>query len=197
MSFVYSGPEPDGWFRQGEILEGVVEHRAVEPPVSLSQGDRIDYVSFPIPHSVVMNAECDLFFDFEVRFPDGHIQQIEDLVNPVEEHHKALPHIILCPAYAEEHIIDRFDGGAGAMIRIKRHQDERYEFLPAASVGEAGSESLGDLYLDFKKAMALPTGRLYEGARIGGLRRVAVIPPLYLEHLVQRFFHFHERVGLP
>ena len=53
------------------------------------------------------------------------------------------------------------------------------------------------LFLDFKKSMTLPASNLYEGIRNGELRRGAVIPPIYVHDLVQRFYSFMSRVGLP
>ncbi|GAG14521.1 unnamed protein product, partial [marine sediment metagenome] len=56
---------------------------------------------------------------------------------------------------------------------------------------------LSDLYLDFQKAIALPCSGLYEALRQNGIKRVAVVPAIYVHDLMQRFYGFWSRVGLP
>jgi hypothetical protein len=82
--------------------------------------------------------------------------------------------------------------------RIKQNQDERYHHFPEAPIGERdGGAGFPNLYLDFKKTLALPTLQLYEGIRDGGVTRRAVVPPIFLHDLVHRFFGYLSRVALP
>jgi hypothetical protein len=124
---------------------------------------------------IVMNADCDLEWDFKARFPS---QQEQDQSPDIDEDHPALiPFVFLCDVYGEEQIRPNIKG-SDIWRRIKQNQDERYHHFVPAPLGNPPIGSLPDLYLDFKKVLALPTRRLYEGlAR--GIERIAVVPPIY------------------
>ena len=81
--------------------------------------------------------------------------------------------------------------------RIRQNQDERYHRFEAAPVGEPPVNQLPDLYLDFRKTMALPTGTLYEGLGSGKVMRLAVVPPVFVHDLMHRFYAYLSRIGLP
>ena len=75
--------------------------------------------------------------------------------------------------------------------------------LPEALIVVSHAESvearpaLPDLFLDFKKALALPTALLYQVAQEGTVERVAIVPPIYLHDLIHRFYNFLSRVAVP
>lgn len=148
---------------------------------------------------VAMSAACDLDWDFKARFAGGDIQEPNADPFETETNPKVLPYLLLCEAVEESAIRAGLDAGtkAKALDRIKTIQDERYHYLPTAPVGEEGSGSLPDLYLDFKKVVAVPTGSLYEGIRRGNINRIGVLPVWHVHSLVQRFYAFLSRIGVP
>jgi hypothetical protein len=78
---------------------------------------------------------------------------------------------------------------------MRKSEILRYHYFPRAAVGEG--HDLPEAYVDFKKGFAVSTESLYDGVRAGGVRRIAVVPPVHLHDLVQRYHAFHSRVGLP
>ena len=52
------------------------------------------------------------------------------------------------------------------------------------------------LTLDFTRVLALPAVHLYEGVRIGRVLRVAALPDLLRDDLVQRFSAFTSQVSV-
>ena len=193
-----------GPFRQGEILSSVWEHRAipveppdVEPPDNDSATVELHAVQHPF--LVAMSPDCDLDQDFAARFPDdydgfvdeGHEQKFREQSNRY-----LLTHVILCDAFEEAEITVRIAAGKDIWKRVKTNQDQRYHHLGPAPVGEHGPEL--DVYLDFKRVFALPLESLYEAVQgAGEVERLAVIPSVYLHDLIQRFYAFQSRVGLP
>ena len=103
-----------------------------------------------------------------------------------------IPHVLTCDAYEEKDIRGR-SPGRDIWRRIEQNQDERYHKPPEALIVVSHAESvearpaLPDLFLDFKKALALPTALLYQGAQEGAMERVAIVPPIYLRDLIHRF----------
>ena len=82
--------------------------------------------------------------------------------------------------------------------RIRQNQDERYHKLDASPYRIAPWFGiLPDFYIDFKKTFALPTEQVYSALGAGYIRRVATVPHTYIHHLMQRFFGFLSRVGVP
>lgn len=175
---------------------------------------------------IVMTAVCDLEWDYAIRFPKGTDSgeseaaiQSSASQSLEQEHPTLVPHVLLCEVYEEGTIRHRVPG-TDVWKRISHNQDERYHQFHSAFIGEPPvdvlpdqyldskknlalpTESLyvdvlPDLYLDFKKTLALPTESLYMGLRIGGVRRVAVVPPIHIHDLMHRFYGFLSRVGLP
>jgi hypothetical protein len=145
---------------------------------------------------VILSPDCDLEQDFNSRFHDER-----DNVNPdpvareIEEPHR-LPYVLLCDVYERDQIRPRFTGMKDVWRRLEKNQDERYHhFAEAPLSGTDPPVMLPGFYLDFK-ILTLATQRLYEA--IGaGVKREAVVPPIYLHDLVHRFYSFHSRVGIP
>jgi len=195
VPFTYDIPPNSGSLRQGEILGDVWEHRPLYPPVEIPR-EPLEVTSVYHPLMVVMTADCDLYGDFDARFPDQHAQEQYQSAVEDENHPKHLPHTLLCDAYKEEQIRLRI-GGSDLWRRIKQNQDERYHHFGPATIGNPPVDKLPDLYLDFKKVLALPTRSLYEGIRTQGVKRLATVPPIYIHNLMHRFYGFQSRVGLP
>ncbi len=148
------------------------------------------------PFVVVMSADCDLYWDFQTRYPDQLDQeQYQSPLND-ETHHKLLPHVLFCDVYNSDQIRGRFQASY-LWQRITQNQDERYHYFKSAPIGNSTSDPLPDLCIDFKKTFALPTRHLYDSLPSKSVRRIAIVPPIYAHDLIQRFFSFLSRVALP
>jgi hypothetical protein len=185
-----------GALRQGEILSDIWIHRPLHPPIEKTEGSPIDIRSYHHPLMVVMSPDCDLDHDFPVRFPDLQAQEQYQSVTEDESLPAIIPQVLLGDLYKEDEIRSRIQG-ADIWRRIKQNQDERYHCFESASIGNPSRGELPALYLDFKKSLSLPTPSLYDGLRVNGVQRIALIPPIYIHHLIHRFYGFLSRVGLP
>ena len=99
--------------------------------------------------------------------------------------------------YKESQIRSRSEVNSDLWRRIERNQDERYHHFTEAPIENSSDDGLPDLYIDFKKALAIPTKSLYEGLRVEGVKRIALIPEVYIHHLMHRYYGFLSRVALP
>lgn len=204
MSLVYREPPSSGPLIQGEILADIWEYRPVRGAVQIPADEPAEVQ--PISHQlvIVMSPLCDLEWDYQARFGEATAVAVTDASSeaseppPVERvHPRLIPHVLLCEVYQETDIRDRPSLNANLWNRITQNQDERYHHLEPGPVGEPSVRDLPDLYLDFKKAFALPTEALYMGLDAGSARRVAVVPPVYIHDLMHRFYGFLSRVGIP
>lgn len=195
MPFQYD-PPPSGALRQGEILGDIWEHVPRHPPVE-SQPDQtfaVDSVLYKFV--VVMSPDCDLDWDFKARFPDQPSKDQLTQHNDVSSQAASLSHVFLARCYLEANIRPLVPG-SDLWKRIKQNQDERYHHLQSASLIDLPQTTLPDLYIDFKKSLAIPTHSLYEGIRVQGVKRVVLIPNIYIHDLMHRYYGFLSRVGLP
>jgi hypothetical protein len=147
---------------------------------------------------MVMVQDCDVLWDFQARFPTEEAQEAYGPeADDIDTDKNCLSRLLLCDVFEHDEIRDRV-AGSDVWRRIKQNQDERYHHFPEAPIGdgEDGAE-FPDLYLDFKKTLALPTRQLYEGIRDDGVTRRAVVPPIFLHDLAHRFFGYLSRVALP
>ena len=78
----------------------------------------------------------------------------------------------------------------------KNRQNERYHHLREAAVANA-DRVLPDLYMDFKNVFGIATSSIYRAIAKGGTDRIAVVPPVYVQHLMQRFYNFRGGIALP
>ena len=110
---------------------------------------------------------------------------------------RLLEHIQLCDLFAEEEIRSNRDLNSNLWSRVRGNQDERYHALP--SVGERNSEDANHpaYFLDFKRMFTMPTEFLYSLVKSGNTRRFRIVPPVWIHQLIQRYFAFHSRVGVP
>jgi hypothetical protein len=152
----------------------------------------------PVRHelTVVMTADCDLLWDFNARFPTDESKEALGPEAPDHENSPvAVPHVLVCEAYAE--------GDARGRVResrlfklMQQNRDERYHHFPTAPIADT-AEVLADVYMDFKKSLAIPTTQLYEGIRVGDVQRKATVPPVYRHDLMHRFYGYLSRVAVP
>jgi hypothetical protein len=131
--------------------------------------------------------------DFLMNYHKGTYQQTGE----ISRLNALISHVILCDVYELSKIRNLVPPGKDIWKRIEQNQDERYHHLKPAQVEDMPVSQLPDLYLDFKKVFGIATETLYEGLRIGTIRRVALVPPIYIHDLIHRFYGFLSRVALP
>ncbi len=191
-----------GPIRQGELIGPLWEHQPTSPPIELAAETPIDYISIRHNLLFVLSQDCDLLWDFQARFPDNAAQaDYGPEAADFDAHPSCVSHVVMCDAFTEEQIRPR-TGGSDIWKRIKGNQDKRYHHLDASEVNVPEpspdvTDALPDLYLDFKKVVALPTRQLYAGLSDLTVKRIAVAPPIYLHDVIHRFAGYHSRVALP
>ncbi len=146
---------------------------------------------------VVMSPDCDLEWDYFLRFPKPEHAAGYQPAPGIESQSKYLPHVLLCDAHPDEELLAMPGMNKGIWRNVISNQDQRYHHLPSGPVGNPHVSPLPDLVLDFKKPLTIPTSMLYEGVRLFRVRRLGVVPPIYLHDLIQRFYGFLSRVALP
>ena len=195
MPFKYDIPPNSGPLRQGELLGDIWEHRPPHPPVEMPQGSTVEVTSIHHPFMIVMTADCDLEQDFNARFSEKNAAEQAAETTAEQKHPALVPHVLLCEVYDSNQIRPRVPG-SDVWKRIQQNQDERYHHFPPAQIGDRPVDEFLDLYLDFKKTLALPTENLYL-ALAQGVSRLALVPSPYIHDLMHRFYGFLSRVGLP
>ena len=193
MPFEYLAPSTFSELRQGEIVSDVYELRPLHSPVEIPVELNIPLQTVYHPRLIVMTADCDLLQDYNARKNAAEAQQS---ANATWELPNVLPHILLCELYEQDEIREWITG-SDIWRRIRQNQDERYHHLPAAPVGNLQGSELPDLYLDFKRILTLPTHLLYEALESSQAGRIAVLPPVYIQNLMHRFYSFLSRVAIP
>ena len=204
MAFHYQAPPTSGPLRQGELLGPVWEHQATSPASEHPAGAALPYISVQHSFVMVISQDCDLLWDFNARFEsDQSKRDLHPEIDGIDDHPSCVPHVLLCDTFAHDDIRPRIKG-SDIWKRIRGNQDERYHRFDSAPVilaADDGTEDqvgeFPDLFLDFKKALALPTRQLYLGLREASVPRLALVPPIYLHDLIHRFFGYHSRVALP
>jgi hypothetical protein len=188
VAFVYE-PSGSGALRQGELLENVWWHRPLWPATEIPDGTQIDVE--PIQHAlvVIIHQDCDLERDYDLR-----AQARTEGSEPQDDSGRLLPQMLCCDAFTENEIRVRLSGVK--FERVRDNQVERFHCLPAASV-RGSSESRPEIFLDFRGVFSVFTEGLYLAIEQGSVRRLAVVPPVYLQDLTHRVFGFLSRVALP
>jgi hypothetical protein len=194
VSLVYLESPTNGALKQGEIISEVYEFQPIHPTRQPSGESGTPVQPIHHPHLVVMNPECDLLWDYQARVNDR--EQAKGFA-AARDHPSLLPHVLMCELYQQDEIRDRSTIGSDIWKRIRQNQDERFHHLYAAPVGDSQATELPDLYLDFKKILTLPTHLLYEALKSPKIRRLAVVPPVYVQDVMHRFYGFLGRVGVP
>lgn len=190
MSPIYEESQP-GPLQQGEILAGVWELRPMHPASKPAPNTNPPVV--PIPHDlvVVLTAACDLEQDYRIRFPaDTEPLTPED----IDSQRRSLQYVLLCDLYRESEIRPQLPE---SWKRVSQNQEQRYHRLFGGPIADSERAIPEPLYLDFLKAVALPAEALYLALDAKSISRVAVVPHIHVHDLIQRFFSFLSRVGLP
>jgi hypothetical protein len=182
--------------RQGEILGDFWEHVVDSPPVRSEEGETFPIKSVHHEYLVVMSPDCDLDWDFKARFIDPESQERLVPTTNTPDEGKVVTHVLLAKLYTRDRIRPRITTRT-FWERIEENIDPRYHRLPSAPIGDNQINPLPDLYIDFKKALAVPTTSLYDGFRVRGIKRIALIPNVYIHHLMHRYYGFLSRVALP
>lgn len=172
--------------KQGEVLRDVWEYRALRPPTP-PDGEGLAFKPIHRPFTVVMTRYCDLFQD--------HRKRAKIRVTPEEVDLKA-PQILLCEAFEETEIRQHRDGmNSRAWRDVTSNQKARYHHLPEASISTGAN--VPSLTLDFTRILTLPVDYLYRGVQSETVLRVAALPDVVRESLIQRFASFMSQVSLP
>ncbi len=81
---------------------------------------------------------------------------------------------------------------------VRQNQNDRYQFLRnVLAEEEAQGDGLPELAADFKRLLAVPTDELYAQLTNGIVHRRTVLVERYVFNVMQRFYSFQGRVGVP
>jgi len=106
------------------------------------------------------------------------------------------PQVLLCEAFVEDEIRQVRGRMPSRIWRdVTSNQKARYHHLPRASVSEG--EDVPSLTLDFTRILTLPADHLYKGVQSELVLRIAALPDVVREGLIQRFASFISQVSLP
>ena len=195
MVLVYDSFGITGQLHQGEILFGVQEYQPVHNGERLSQENMQLEGELFDRQVVVVTPECDLVSDFLAR------QQLEDTFDGPENRGrveaKLLNHIHLCEIFKKDQIRPLLTPGQKIWERVQNNQDLRYHKVPEGRVNCEETEENPELYLDFRRMLSIPSTYLYKSLVSSGVERRGVIPPPWVDSLVDRLFHFQGRVCVP
>lgn len=192
MPFSYLPPPSDGSLRQGEILSGIIEHRAVICAQPLEERN-VPVESIPHHLAVILSADCDLEQDFNTRFLRKSLADGSQSTSVDESDHHLFPYIAVCDLFPPSHVRGRFNHKE-LWKRVVQNQDERYHHFVDQG---CNIQSLSDVYIDFKKAFALPIMAVYRSIIDKQVQRVALVPEIYLHDLMHRYYSFLSRIAVP
>jgi hypothetical protein len=188
VPFAYE-PSAIGALRQGELLENVWWHQPLWPASPIPEGTSIEIEPVHHPLVIVIHQDCDLERDYDLR-----IQARTESREPQDDAGRLLPQVLCCDAFTEDEVRVRASGIKFA--RLKDNQVERFHYLPSAIIAGT-SDTWRESYLDFRGVFSVFTTGLYLAIEQGTVRRLAVVPPVYLQDLTHRVFGFLSRVALP
>ena len=156
---------------------------------------------------IILTQECDLQWDFAARFTSTESKSdYSTQAKEIDTDRSCVSHIVMCDVYEEATIRSYLIKGSEIWKRVRQNQDERYHRLPPHHVSEQTAEegdntyaevAYSDLFIDFKRALALPTRQLYEGLSHSLIPRHGIVPPIYLHDLLHRAHGYWSRVALP
>ncbi len=181
MPLVYENP-PSGSLRQGEIIHDVYEHR-ISSPTAVSDQDALVADTVHHPLLMVMSPWCDLHQDYSLRQSGEGVG-----------HSNVLQYALLCDLCERGNIRDQFKNSR-LWKRAEENRDPRYHHISSAK--RADGDEFPDLYMDFKRFVALPLEGLYKAIESGEVKRLILVPDLYREQIMHRFYCFMSRVSLP
>jgi hypothetical protein len=194
VTLVYLSPPDGGELRQGEILADVREFWL---PVLPDAQDQAAYLTVQHPLVILLTADCDLLQDFNTRFPNDEARErLTHADVPTGDLH-LVRYVLACDLYLEGNVKEQGVLEGRGIKRVQGNQDERFHYLPAAGFGQEGDGGgLDDLYMDFKRTIALPTHHLYLDIRDSVALRRALVPPVYIHDIMHRFYGFLSRVAV-
>jgi hypothetical protein len=196
MAMIYDPPPTTGPLRQGEILGPIWDHRVAYPPREVPWGQQVQVRSELRELVVVLTPDCDLEWDYNMRFLSCFDEQGEHV--GIADHSQAVGRVLMCGLQDHDEMRPRFKRDRDIWNRVRGNQDERYHRLPCSEIAGAPEPTyLHDLYLDFKKATSIECGDLYGGVLAGDVERMALLPAYYLHDVIHRFYGFLSRVALP
>ena len=176
---IYRPAESDQPFRQGEILSDIRRYR-VDPASVADDLPAVIAVLYPL--AVVITQDCD----------------VTQQGRPAAGSDPHLPCILLAEVTTAEHLRGQKDVNTSTWKLIRQNREERYHFLEAVPKEcDSAGEGLGELALDFKRYLAVPTDELYALVDANCARRRCVLHSPYMEHLCNRFGAYLGRVALP
>lgn len=184
MPFNYTELPSAGEFRQGEILADLCEYFPINVSGNLNDESPVEVARVGHPRVILMTPDCDLLGDYKKRSEENR------------DHTNILLHVFLCDMFLLEEVRVTISG-RDIWKRIEQNQDERYHRLPGGPIGDGTRGQIPDLCLDFKKTLSVPTEILYKAVESGATKRLCMLPPHHLFHLVHRFYSFHGRGFLP
>ncbi len=145
------------------------------------------------PKIVILTPDCDLLTDFSARREAPPNNQNEF----ARRESRLLQHIHCCDLYEEQEIRSTRGLSSDLWRRVRQNQDERYHCLPSGPVEGEDAIEHPTFFLDFKRLFSIPTEFLYESINAGDVERQGVLPAIWVHSLIQRYYAFHSRVGVP
>jgi len=178
MAVNFEPPSVDSWLRQSEFIAGLIEPRVLPP---LEEG-RVQPRTHP--YAIVVNADCDLEWDYKARF-DRDVASSEG---------KLIPSIVFCHLASRDQL--RAQGvNAELWRRIRSNQHDRYHWLDSTE-NQDPALTTPEFVADFKALFSLPTELAYQQVTTGQARRIGVLTTPYQYQLIQRLFFYHMRIGI-
>ena len=174
---------------QGEILLDIREFRPPNDSCVLATGEGATFLSFVHTKAIVITPDCDLLSDYSTQ----NNSSSEDR----QRQARLLEHIQLCDVFSEQEIRPNRNLTSDLWRRIRGNQDERYHTLPSVGEPDSKGTSHAEYFLDFKRMFTIPTEFLYCLLESGATQRMGIVPPVWIHQLIQRYFAFHSRVGVP
>ena len=196
MSRVFGAPMT-GQLRQGEILRNIWEYRHQLPAVEPTESTEPVVNAIHHPCLVVLTADCDLEQDFKARYPGDFSFRSETEQKKFETNGDLykVHYVLSCGAYAPNEIHARTNINRRDLDRIEGNRNNRYCHLGSGRVHDSARKL--DLIVDFRAVFPLPVESIYEAFRLNRYKRESHVQPLYLQDLIQRFYAFQSRIGLP
>lgn len=181
-------------FRQQEILSDVHLPGGFIKPQDNIQVNSIDLLAFTpriLKYAIIVSQDCDLEHDFNAR------------QNERTSRHKLLRDIILCELETKEvKIPDAQTTGllnSRELELVKNHRHERLFYVDSISADkDANEKGLPLLIADFKLVYGIDAEFLYfQTYQSWGAKRHSILSSPYKEHFSQKYYAYHNRIGLP
>ena len=174
---------------QGEILLDIREFRPPNNAFFLITGEEASFLPIVHPRAIVITPDCDLLSDYSARRnPPSNVRQMQG---------RLLEHVQFCDVFVEEEIRSNRELNSNLWSRVRGNQDERYHTLPSVAQQNPEDENHPEYFLDFKRMFTLPTDFLYALLKSQDASRFGIVPSIWIHQLIQRYFAFHSRVGVP